>query len=614
MEYKVIYLLEDLPNFSPDYPLFCDSETDGFYLNVRLIQYYQPETSPFVYVLDVDYFGEHTDGNAQNSLFKALGRTKDVKVTEEDIRELHSKLWIVWWNGSYDQGTLRFGSNKVDDLWYMSKLVLVRLGDFTLDAVTDYLFPREDFYAGLNKKELQRARFRPGPLSDDQIKYSATDVFVMKKIWDKIVHKITDQFVYKLDALNLEYTVRWQQTGLKVNEPERAKAEVEYQEKLEEITKLLPVGLNVNSYQQVRALLTWYDEKWSDEPGNIKELVARWKRDGGVNESDADYLLVRISKGCPYSRYIIDKRGIIKTLGFLNTYHFDKVYAHYNPYGTRTGRWACRGYKDIKPKNRSAANLQQLPRKLKKVFGFEEGDSRVFVGSDLPTAELRLAAAIYVDDAMIHAFKNDIDLHKLTASRTTGKKLEDVTDAERKKAKAENFGLLYGMKANKFQQYAFSNYDIVMTLEEAEERRSNWMAIYPGIASKIQQVTKLFFDCKNSNTLENLLVCTPLGRWVQPDLYTDALNIPIQGAVAELAKLWIHYLTRMHGTPPPIANFVHDSITIECEESEAEYWKDLLEKSCAKAWREYCKLPMIKVKDIPMPIEVGISKSYKGAS
>jgi DNA polymerase I-like protein with 3'-5' exonuclease and polymerase domains len=388
---------------------------------------------------------------------------------------------------------------------------------------------------------------------------------------------------YKVDSLNLGYCVRWQQGGLKVNRDIRTQEEIEYKEKLVEVKKLLPPGLNVNSYKQVRKLL-------SDTDGRE------------VTQSDADYLLQRISEGCKYSRAIIDERGIIKTLKFLDTYNRDRVYGHFNPYGTRTGRWSCKG-----GDREEAVNMQQLPRKLKKVFGYTQDEDKIFVGADLPTAELRLIAAVYGEKTMADAFRNDIDLHKLTASRTTGKDVEDITGDERKKAKAENFGLCYGMGAKTFQQYAFSNYDIVLTLEEAEERRNNWMSAYPDQASTIARIKKQFFA-------GNMVVKTLLNRWVQPDMYTDAVNIPIQGGIAEISKIWIHYMHEMHGGPVPIANMVHDSVTIESNLDDVEYWSDIMRKSCDKAWKYYMSLPGIIIKDINMPLEIGISKSYGGAS
>lgn len=608
MKFKVIYKVSELPKFDPDLPIFCDCESDGLYVNTRLIQYYQPEVSEFVYILDVDYFGKHTTHSVtQNAVFKALGKTKEIKVTEEEIKELHSKLWLVWKNGSYDQGLLRFGSNKVDDIEWMAKIAFPRLGTYTLDAIVDYMFPNRGFYEGLNKKALQKEGFKPGALTEEQLRYSATDVYVMKFMWDKLYLKLKDNRAYQVDALNLGYTVRWQQTGLKVNERLR-KIEVDkWEDKLVETTEALPEGLNVNSYQQVRALLTWYDEKW-DINMPIKEMIIKWKAEGGVSDSNADYLLLRISQGCPYSRMIIDKRGIIKTLTFLESYKRDKIYGHFNPYGTRSGRWACKGGKHYKPE---AVNMQQIPRKLKHIFGFEEEDSRIFVGGDLPTAELRLIAAVYGERTMAEAFENGVDIHRLTASRTTGKPLEEITSEERKKAKAENFGLCYGMGAKTFQQYAFSNYDIVLTLKEAEDRRNGWMKTYGDQARTIEKIKKEFFE-------SNPVVKTLLNRWVLPDMYTDAVNIPIQGGIAEVTKLWIYYIVKINegerGYEFKVANFVHDSISLECDESEAEYWQDVLIRACSKAWKYYMALPGIKIPTVDMPVEVGISKHYQGVS
>jgi len=610
MKYKVVETVKELPKFNPELPIFCDIESDGLYVNTRLIQYYQPEVSEYVYILDVDYFGEHTTGAAaQNSLFKFLGKTKENKVTREDIKELHKDLWLVWWNGSYDQGTLRVGSKKVDDLWYMAKIGLPKLDAFNLDIVVNHLFPGKDFYKGLDKKLLQKARFKPGQLSEDQLRYSATDVYVMKFLWDKLYDKLSKNRAYQVDALNLGYTVNWQQCGLKVNERLRSEEEVKYKQLLVDTHNEFPVNVNVNSYQQVRALLAAYDNVWDISNDYAWEQVkAKHKANPIVISSDETALLTRASEGCPYSKLILEERGIIKTLNFLDNYNRDKVYGHFNPYGTRSGRWSCKG-----GDREDAVNMQQLPRKLKHIFGFEEDDKRIFVGGDLPTAELRLIAAVYGEKTMADAFANNIDLHYLTASKTTGKPIEEVTSEERKKAKAENFGLCYGMGAETFQAYAFKNYGIVMTSEEAKERRNNWMRTYSDQYRTIERIKKSFFLDKG-----NYVVKTLLNRWVKPDMYTDAVNIPIQGGIAEVAKLWIHYVIKLNSEDKnlefKVANFVHDSLSIETTEEYADYWQDILIRACDKAWKYYMGLPGIKINTVDMPVEVGISRAYQGVS
>jgi hypothetical protein len=70
----------------------------------------------------------------------------------------------------------------------------------------------------------------------------------------------------------------------------------------------------------------------------------------------------------------------------------------------------------------------------------------------------------------------------------------------------------------------------------------------------------------------------------------------------------------LHQNTIPIANMVHDSVTIETTEDKIDYWQQLMTEAWNKTWVEYNKLPMMKVKDIPMEIEVGVSKSYGGAS
>lgn len=605
--YKVITTIEELPEFNPELPVFSDLESDGLYINTRLIQYYQPETSEYVYVLDVDYFGKHTSAaKTQNAIFKALGRKQTIRIVPEQIKELHSKLWLVWWNGSYDQGTLRFGSKKVDDLWYMAKIALPSAPEYNLDKITKYLFPKENFYEGLDKKKLQKAKFKPGPLSDDQLRYSATDVYVMKFIWDKIYHKVKNNRAYQIDAYNLGYTVGWQQTGLKVNEPVRAAEEKYYKQKLEETHKQFPVDVNVNSYQQVRALLAAHDNNW--DLSDFHSIIQKHKSNPIITESDETALLTRAANGCPYSKLILDERGHIKTIGFLESYRRDRVYSHYNPYGTRTGRWAAKG-----GDREDAANLQQLPRKLKKIFGFSDDDERVFVGADLPTAELRLIGAIYGEQTMADCFRNDIDIHFRTASNTLGRPIDTITEEDRKKAKAENFGLCYGMGPGTFQSYAFKNYGIVMTMDEAVDRRNKWMAAYPDQAQFLEDIKKRFFA-------GDLIVKTLMNRYVKPDMYTDASNIPIQGGIAEVAKIWFHYLyqeaDKLYGIKHiPVGNFVHDSLTIEAaNRAEAKDWEYMLYKSCGRAWDYYMSLPGIKIKDIPMPLKVGIGKGYGDAS
>jgi len=176
-----------------------------------------------------------------------------------------------------------------------------------------------------------------------------------------------------------------------------------------------------------------------------------------------------------------------------------------------------------------------------------------------------------------------------------------------------NINVCYGMGAETFQSYAFKNYGIVMSIEEAQERRNNWMKSYADQARTIERIKKEFFDGR-----DNYIVRTLLNRFVHPDMYTDAVNIPIQGGISEVAKLWLHYSIQLNKKEENLpflgANFVHDSVAIETIDEHGEYWKDIILRGCDKAWKYYMSLPGVKIPTVDMPVEVGISKKYQGVS
>ena len=113
-----------------------------------------------------------------------------------------------------------------------------------------------------------------------------------------------------------------------------------------------------------------------------------------------------------------------------------RIHAHYRIASTASGRASCAG-----------PNLQQVPRdpRFRALFVPEPGN--VFVIADYASMEMRAAAYISGDIAMSEAFEQGLDLHRLTASRMTGKIVADVTDEERKGAKGVNFGTIYGQGA-----------------------------------------------------------------------------------------------------------------------------------------------------------------------
>ena len=146
-----------------------------------------------------------------------------------------------------------------------------------------------------------------------------------------------------------------------------------------------------------------------------------------------------------------------------------RIHCQYKLCGTRTGRLSS-----VNP------NLQQMPhdKETRSIFVPEPGNR--FIVADYSQIELRVAAELSRDPEMLRAYREGLDLHTLTAIKTSGKK--EVTSDDRFKAKALNFGLLFGLGKSKFKHYAKKNYKVELSEEQAFEAVTNWHKLYSGIS------------------------------------------------------------------------------------------------------------------------------------
>ena len=282
---------------------------------------------------------------------------------------------------------------------------------------------------------------------------------------------------------------------------------------------------------------------------------------------------------------------------------FEKMYTKFKPGGAATGRFTADGG-DLK----DGFNAQQIPRKLKHIFGVSEDSGKILVGADYATLELRLAAAIYEDKNMYDKLMNGADLHTETAKAMIGH--DNWTKTDRQNAKPVNFGYTFGMGIATFIEMAFNDYGLVFTENEAKEFRKKFFDTYPAIARYHNNIW-------NKMQQGNYIYSTALGRRTMPMLGTDAINGPVQGTGAECTKLAIRYMCKENpDTVKKIINVVHDSITmcIDNTPEEIAYWSELLRSCMVKGWTEISKCPIMKFKDIPMNVEVGVGYVYGEAS
>lgn len=254
-----------------------------------------------------------------------------------------------------------------------------------------------------------------------------------------------------------------------------------------------------------------------------------------------------------------------------------RIHSTFNQTEARTGRISS-----LEP------NLQNIPvrtaegRRLREYFNAPAG--RVLCDADYSQIELRVLASMSGDANMINAFGSGTDIHTVTASQVFGLPQDMITPELRSRAKAVNFGIVYGIGA-----FSLSK-DIGVTRAEADRYIKSYLAAYPGVAAYME---KAIDDAK-----KNGFVTTLYGRRRYiPELSNSngnmrafgervARNAPIQGTAADIIKIAMIKVSRSLKDEFPTARLilqVHDELIVECDEKDAEGVCALLEREMENA-------------------------------
>lgn len=258
-----------------------------------------------------------------------------------------------------------------------------------------------------------------------------------------------------------------------------------------------------------------------------------------------------------------------------------RMHSVFKPWGTVTGRMSS-GKEDAEKitakKQIRGVNLQQVPRGdlTRGVFGAPLG--WYFVEFDYSQIELRVAAFLAQEPTMLHLYATGQDIHLTMAMTMTGKPAHLITKEERKKAKAVNFGFLYGMGWRKFIQTAWENYGIRVTEDEAVAFRKAFFDQFPGL---------LKWHAKQRSLAHKYgRVETPMGRVRHlPDIYSpdqgvaaeaerQAINSPVQAFASDMCALSLVLLARRfrrEGVRAYPIGSVHDAVNWEIHGDDLEY-------------------------------------------
>lgn len=235
----------------------------------------------------------------------------------------------------------------------------------------------------------------------------------------------------------------------------------------------------------------------------------------------------------------------------------DRIHANFRLGATPSGRMAC-----FRP------NLQNPPRDpaFRDLFVAEEGN--LLIVADYAQIELRVAAEVAQDRAMLQAYRRGEDLHRATAAAITGTPIDRIDAQARQLAKAVNFGLLYGQGAKGLASYARSSYGVAMSEADAARARQAFFDAWPDLArwqrSSAQAAQRNgFVETVGGRTIQ-------LARGDRPVAYTEALNLPIQGGAAEVLLAALARLQPLlTDGSTRLVNVVHDELVLEAPANRA---------------------------------------------
>lgn len=321
--------------------------------------------------------------------------------------------------------------------------------------------------------------------------------------------------------------------------------------------------------------------------------------------STAEAVLDELAEqGYPLPEVLMQYRSLSK----LKSTYTDKLPGQINP---RTGRIHTSYQQAVAATGRlssSDPNLQNIPirtaegRRIRQAFVASPGYK--LLAADYSQIELRIMAHLAKDEGLLHAFRNDLDVHRATAAEVFGVALEDVTTDQRRSAKAINFGLIYGMSAFGLAK------QIGVDRKQSQDYIDRYFARYPGVLAYMERT--------RAQAAEQGFVETLFGRRLYlPDINAKnpalrkgaertAINAPMQGTAADIIKRAMvnvdNWLSES-GLDARVILQVHDELVLEVREDLVEQVKDEIRTHMSSAAQL----------DVPLVVEAGVGSNWDEA-
>lgn len=421
-----------------------------------------------------------------------------------------------------------------------------------------------------------------------------TGIIRLKEYFENDIKKNDQEYLYyEMELPLIKILADMQIHGVYVDKEELTKFGEGLKKQIVELTEIIyeEAGeeFNIKSPKQIGSIL--FD----------KLNLTRGKKNHRGYSTSID-VLKKLVDAHPIVNHIIEYRALTK----INSTYVDGLLAVINP---DTGRIHSSFNQTVTATGRISStepNLQNIPvrtelgRELRRMFvAGDEG--KILVDADYSQIELRVLASISGDENMCDAFNEGDDIHRRTASQVFGVPLSDVTPAMRSRAKAVNFGIVYGIGAYSLAQ------DLKISRKEADNYIKGYLDHYPKVDLYMKEVVEKAREDGYVSTLYNR-------RRYMPELRASnkitqafgervARNAPIQGTAADIIKIAmvnVYKRLKSEGLKSKLVLQVHDELIVEAEKSELEMVERIVKEEMQNA---------VSLK-VPLPVDLNSGRSW----
>ena len=388
-----------------------------------------------------------------------------------------------------------------------------------------------------------------------------------------------DRLFYEVEQPLALVLAAMEERGICVDEDRLAALKVKYENILSELTDKIYAAagttFNIASPKQLGEVL-------------FDKLGLKHGKKTKTGYSVSEDVLTGLAEAHPVVKYVLEWRHYAKLLGTYVTgmqplVSRGRIHTEFNQCVTATGRLSS-----MNP------NLQNIPvrgeeaKDVKSAFVASEGC--VLVSADYSQIELRMLAHLSGDEKLIEAYNNSEDIHALTASRILGIPQSEVTPAQRRDAKAVNFGIIYGMS-----DYGLSE-NISVPVYKAKEFIEKYFATYPKVREYMDANVAFAREHGYSVTMlgrrRNLKDITSSNYLTRSAAERMAMNTPLQGSAADVVKLaMLAVEKRLAGMKSKMILQIHDELIVDAAEDEADEIVRILKEEMENAVK--LRVPLI---------------------